>query len=204
MGSAMYDHMHIDDDNIIIDRGMALIKMIRLITLATAGNGYLNFMGNEFGHPEWIDFPREENGWSYKYARRQWHLLDDPYLKYGLIAAFDRDTIALAKTHGLLKTSGPSLLYEHIDDKVIAFGRGGLVFVFNFHPNRSHVDYRFEAGPGKYRMVLNSDDTAYGGHGRLTPEQVHFAMTEGDRDYKKHFLSLYIPTRTAIVLEPGM
>jgi len=197
MDAAMYDHMRIHDDHLAIDRGMALIKMIKLITLATAGNGYLNFMGNEFGHPEWIDFPRQGNGWSYKYARRQWHLADDPALKYALLAKFDKDMVRLAKDHRLLDPMGPQLLHEHNDDKVIAFTRGVLVFAFNFHPNRSYPNYGLKAPAGKYRMILNSDDRSYGGHGRLTPNQTHDTIDEkGKGDY----LSLYLPARTAVVL----
>ena len=197
MGAGIYEHMGVDDDDITIERGMALIKMIRLITLTTAGNGYLNFMGNEFGHPEWIDFPREGNAWSYKYARRQWRLMDNSDLKYGLLAKFDQDTLRLAKQYTILECAGPHLLYEHNDDKVIAFTRGDLVFVFNFHPERSYPDYGFEAAPGKYRMVLNSDDAIYGGHGRLTPDQVHSTL---QKEAKRHYLSLYLPNRTAVVL----
>ena len=98
-GPALYDHMDLGDDNMAIDRAMALHKMIRMITMMTAGNGYLNFMGNEFGHPEWIDFPREGNGWSYYYARRQWHLMDDGNLKYHLLAKFDQDMLNLEKEY---------------------------------------------------------------------------------------------------------
>ena len=197
MGTGIYEHMGVDDDDITIERGMALIKMIRLITLTTAGSGYLNFMGNEFGHPEWIDFPREGNDWSYKYARRQWHLMDNSDLKYSLLAKFDQDTIRLAKNYRILECTGPYLLYAHNDDKVIAFTRGDFVFVFNFHPERSYVDYCFEASSEKYRMVLNSDDGDYGGHGRLTPDQVHFTLK---KEAKRHYLSLYLPNRTAVVL----
>ena len=127
----------------------SLHKMIRLITLATAGNGYLNFMGNEFGHPEWIDFPREGNNWSFKYARRQWHLMDDPNLKYQYLARFDRDMVSLAQRSGLLDTPVFHLLYEHSDDKVLIFERAGLILAFNFHPQQSYTDYRFDAPPRK-------------------------------------------------------
>ncbi|MBW1697278.1 MAG: alpha amylase C-terminal domain-containing protein [Deltaproteobacteria bacterium] len=203
IGSAMYEHMQIDDNHPAVDRGLALIKMIRLITLATAGDGYLNFMGNEFGHPEWIDFPSQANQWSYKYARRQWHLVDDPSFKYHLLAKFDHDMISLAKTYRLLAGTGPRLLCEHSGDKVIAFERAGLVFAFNFHPSRSHVGYRFQTIPGKYRMILNSDAPEYGGHGRLDPEQCHFTIAEKENSRTRHMLSLYLPTRTVVVLEPA-
>ena len=196
-GAAMFDHMGRNDPHLEIDRAMALHRMIRLITLATAGGGYLNFMGNEFGHPEWIDFPREGNGWSYRYARRQWHLADDPYLKYRFLAAFDREMIALADARGLVSAPDPKLILQHEEDKVLAFSRAGLVFAFNFHPFRSHTDYALEADAPVYRMVLDSDGTEFGGHGRLAPNQVHKAMTDGQR----RIIRLYLPTRTAVILE---
>lgn len=200
IGADIFDHMHRDDPNLRVDRGMALHKMIRLITLACAGSGYLNFMGNEFGHPEWIDFPRQENAWSYRYARRQWHLVDHPDLKYQFLANFDRDMIVLARRFRLLESKGPDLLYEHSDDKIIAFKRAGLVFVFNFHATMSHVDYRFKLRPGKYRMILDSDGRQYGGHGRLRPDQYHFTRPDSVGSQLQHCISLYLPTRTALVL----
>ena len=202
IGSAMYDHMRIDDGDLRVERGIALHKMIRLITLATAGHGYLNFMGNEFGHPEWIDFPREGNNWSYAHARRQWHLVDDTQLKYHLLARFDRDMIRLVIAHDLLGTSKLRLLHEHTQDKVIVFERGGLIFAFNFHPTHSHFDYGVGTEAGKFRMILNSDDGSYGGHGRLVPDQVHFTRPAEAGNH--HILSLYLPTRTAIVLQREM
>ncbi|UCH23984.1 MAG: alpha amylase C-terminal domain-containing protein [Deltaproteobacteria bacterium] len=201
IGSDMYDHMRIGDDNIRVDRGLALQKIIRLITLVTAGNGYLNFMGNEFGHPEWIDFPREGNNWSYKYARRQWHLVDDPKLKYQFLAQFDRDMISLAKKFQLFVSSGPHLLYEHADDKIVVFTRSDLLFAFNFHPAQSYSDYGFEAPAGKYKLILNSDAPEYGGHDRLVASQVHFTRFDNLAGRRCDFLSLYLPTRTALILQ---
>jgi len=201
VSSDMYDHMSIHDKNIRVDRGIALHKLIRLITLAAAGSGYLNFMGNEFGHPEWIDFPRKENSWSYRYARRQWHLVDDSELKYSLLAGFDRDMISLAQHYRLLEIPGQALLFQHFSDKVIAFKRAGLLFVFNFHPSESYVDYQFEVPSGKYRMVLDSDAEQYGGYGRLIPDQHHETSIDVSDSKKRHLISLYLPARTAIVLE---
>ncbi|MFZ0132946.1 MAG: alpha amylase C-terminal domain-containing protein [Desulfobacterales bacterium] len=199
IGADMYEHMRIDDDSLSVARGLALHKLMRLITLVTAGAGYLNFMGNEFGHPEWIDFPRSGNNWSYHFARRQWHLVDDPQLKYHLLARFDQQMIAMAKAFKLLDSPGPRLLHEHSDDKVIACERAGLIFGFNFHPYRSYSDYRIMSPPGPYRMILDSDSEAFGGHGRLTPGQEHFSVADGANG--PHHLSLYLPHRTGIVLE---
>ena len=201
IGADIYDHMNIHNRNQHVDRGMALHKMMRLITLATAGNGYLNFMGNEFGHPEWIDFPRQGNGWSYRFARRQWHLADDPDLRYHQLGDFDRDMIALAKSNFLFGSKSSDLLHEQNEDKVIAFLRAGLIFIFNFHPRQSHVDYPVFAPPGKYRMIFNSDDGRYGGYDRLKKNQVHFTRPDESGIYFRNRLSLYLPARTVIVLK---
>ena len=199
--AAMYHHMHRDDTDSAVDRAMALHKMIRLLTLATAGHGYLNFMGNEFGHPEWIDFPRPENQWSYRYARRQWHLADHPDLKYGLLAAFDRAMLMLVRQSGFMQAPWANHLFEHADHKVMAFERGGLIFVFHFDPVNSRPDYRVPAPAGKYRMILDTDDTAFGGHGRLAPRQEHFTLGDNPDDARTTpRLSLYLPSRTALVL----
>ncbi len=201
IGSDIYDHMQITDDNLVVDRGVSLVKLIRLITIATADKGYLNFMGNEFGHPEWVDFPRQGNSWSYRYARRQWHLADDRMLKYHCLARFDRDMVALIRTYGILTRDEPLLLLEHNTDKILAFYRAGCVFVFNFHHDTSYVDYRFEAPPGEYEMLLNTDDTLYAGHGRLKPEQRHFTLRSSFEETKQNFLSLYLPSRVGLVLK---
>jgi 1,4-alpha-glucan branching enzyme len=199
--SDMYDCMSIGCENLRVVRGMALHKLIRFITLSTADSGYLNFMGNEFGHPEWIDFPRQGNNWSLKYARRQWHLLDDTNLKFRFLADFDRDMLSLAKRFNLLESPDAHLVYEHNDDKLIVFKRGELTFVFNFHPVRSYTDYCFEAPPGEYRMIFNSDAPEYGGHSRLIPDQRHLTLLDTSREYSRNMLCLYIPNRTAMVLQ---
>jgi 1,4-alpha-glucan branching enzyme len=196
----MYTDMSIFRDNIRVDRGMALHKMIRLVTLATAGNGYLNFMGNEFGHPEWIDFPREGNGWSYRYARRQWSLVDDGTLRYQKLARFDVDAVSLARRVNLLGSGNPRLLHEHNETKVLAFERAGHLFLFNFHPSRSYDGYRIDAPPGRYRLAVDSDAEIYGGHGRLEPDQGYFTQPEGKEPDLRHEILAYLPTRTALVL----
>ena len=202
IGADMYDHMRLEEDHLGVQRGMALHKMMRLITLATAGGGYMNFMGNEFGHPEWIDFPREGNNWSYHYARRQWHLVDDHQLKYHLLAAFDQKMIALARQYNLLASAGPHQLHEHGSDHVICFERVGLVFVFNFHPDRSYTDYRFAAPAGSYQTILDSDAAEFGGHGRIDPDQIHHSIGHSKSGTKSPRLSLYLPCRSAQVLAP--
>lgn len=200
IGPTMYDHMSRNDTNDRVARGMALHKMIRLITLATAGNGYLNFMGNEFGHPDWIDFPRPGNNWSFQYARRQWHLRDDTTLKYFFLARFDQDMIQLTKVHDLFAYSRLLLLHEHSERMIIAFKRSNLIFIFNFHPTQSYPNYRIDAPPGKYQMILDSDAQTYGGFNRLTPHQTHFTIFSNEHNHSRHQLSLYLPSRSALVL----
>jgi 1,4-alpha-glucan branching enzyme len=199
--AAMYDHMAMDDPDLTVDRAMALHKMIRLATLATAGHGYLNFMGNEFGHPDWIDFPREGNAWSYRYARRQWHLVDDPGLKYHRLAEFDRQMIDLFTRGDLLAADQPELQWNHDGDNILAFMRAGWVFAFNFHPVRSFPHYGLPAPPGSYRLTLDTDALQFGGHGRLTPDQRHDTLEDGTSAWGAR-LVLYLPSRTALVLQP--
>ena len=199
--SEMYWHMMVGDNNFTVDRGMALHKMIRLVTLATINGGYLNFMGNEFGHPEWIDFPREGNGWSYKYARRQWDLVDREELKYKFLGRFDHDMIHLVSSVRNFQATPVEKLWDKDDDQVLAFKRGDLVFVFNFNPSQSFTGYGILAPQGEYVHVMDSDQPEYGGYGNIDPGTSH--LTQPDPLYTPHglgWLKLYIPARSAQVL----
>ena len=158
----MYSGMEKSYHSIKIDRGIALHKMIRLITFSTSGGGYLNFMGNEFGHPEWIDFPREGNNWSYKYARRQWQLAENKNLKYYNLSKFDRQMVKLHNDYKILDDLSVNRIYENNTDKVIAYMRGELLFVFNFHPTISFTDYGIPV-KGKFKIILDTDDPLFGG-----------------------------------------
>jgi 1,4-alpha-glucan branching enzyme len=198
----MYWHFTKDGGNDVTARGIALHKMIRLITASTINGGYLNFMGNEFGHPEWIDFPREGNGWSHKYARRQWSLIDNKQLAYSWLGDFDR---ALMKLIGSVKDYQKKEVVEywHNDgDQVLAFGRGDLVFVFNFNPVRSFSDYGFLVPRGSYKTVLDSDSIEFGGYGRVDDNVEHFTLTDPlYKKVRKEWLKLYLPARSAMVLK---
>lgn len=201
MGPRIYTSMERDNNSIETFRGVALHKMIRLITIATAGSGYLNFMGNEFGHPEWVDFPSARNDFSFHYARRQWSLKYDENLCYSCLFQFDKKMIDLVKTVDLFSSQFINLLFIHEDDKVMAFERNNMIFIFNFHPLNSYSDYMFDALPGGYKMVLNSDETQFGGKSRLTQGQEHFTIFDLKKYGERNLLSLYLPTRTAIVLK---
>jgi 1,4-alpha-glucan branching enzyme len=200
MDKDMYFFMNKKSQNLIVERGLALHKMIRLVTAATGGGGYLNFMGNEFGHPEWIDFPREGNNWSYHYARRQWNLVDDINLKYHFLGDFDRDMIHLLQKNRLLEFPYCRLLADNRPDQVMAFEREDHVFVFNFNPFRSYTDYGIQVQPGRYRIVLNTDNTNYGGKGHVDESISYFAQV-GIKLNDPHFLKMYIPSRTGIVFK---
>ena len=190
----MYTSMSKDISSLVVDRGIALHKIIRLLSMSTAGDGYLNFMGNEFGHPEWIDFPREGNGWSYHYARRQWSLADNPLLRYQGLELFDRDMIGMAKAQNLYDNA-PLPVAQDIGSQVLAFERGRLLFVFNLSPDRSYTDYGLEVRPGKYRCILDTDDPTYGGFGRNDKLAEHFTLEQRGTN----MLFLYLPARTAMV-----
>ena len=199
MDKEMYWHMSIGDDNLIIDRGIALHKMIRLITATVGGEGYLNFIGNEFGHPEWIDFPRENNGWSYKYARRQWSLVDNPDLKYKFLNQFDKQLVALLQNHNILEALPAQQLNMDEENKVIIYERNNLIFVVNFHAERSIPDYQFYVpNAGVYKVILSSDSTEFGGHSRIDLNVEYKTFKE---EHGNNQLRIYVTSRTALVLK---
>lgn len=199
--AAMYGHMRLQDRNLQVERGMALHKMVRLATATAANHGYLNFIGNEFGHPEWVDFPREGNGWSYQYARRQWSLADHPGLKYGQLAAFDREMMALVGKAGWMTDYRPRLLGIDGPAGILAYERGGYVFLFNFHPHQSVTDYPVELFPGKFVWRLDTDEERFGGQGRIAHNQVFEAHAIQHHDERHFGITVYLPCRTALVLE---
>jgi 1,4-alpha-glucan branching enzyme len=190
----VYEHMSVSSTSLVIDRGIALHEMIRLLTIGTAGNGYLTFMGNEWGHPGWIDFPREGNGWSYDHARRLWSLVDDDHTRFRFMNAFDREMIRVATRYRLFDHRAEVLTRDN-EQQVLAFTRGELLFVFNFNPTRSLAGYEFEAPAGKYTVTLNTDRVEFGGFGRVDESVKHFTRHVPPR------LSLYLPARSGMVLE---
>ncbi len=185
----MYTSMNIDSKSLVVDRGIALHKMIRLVTIATAGDGYLTFMGNEFGHPEWIDFPRAGNGWSYKYARRQWSLCKPDYLRYKYLMNFDSDMIHLFRKENLLAYK-PELIRADEEKKVLIFRRKNYIFALDFNPSESFTGYAVEAPEGDWELELDSDEKRYDGFSRLAEGEVHHSDTG---------ITMYLPSRCALV-----
>lgn len=196
----MYFSMRKDQPNLTVDRGIALHKMIRLATAGTAGGAYLNFMGNEFGHPEWIDFPRPGNNWSYRHCRRIWSISDDPELKFHWLYDFDKEMIRLIRDHKILTIPSVDLVFENKPDIVFAFHRGLFLFVFNFNPVKSFTDYGIPLGPGKYKVVLSTDSGVFGGFDRIDEDLTYYTIPEDGRT-SQHYLKLYLPARTAVVLK---
>ncbi len=197
----MYTGMKKDDHSLVIDRAIALHKMIRFATLALASEAYLNFMGNEFGHPEWIDFPREGNGWSYKYARRQWSLADNPDLKYDWLLSFDQAMLKFARKYRVMVKRDLMNLWIDQPGKLLAFSKGGLLYLFNFHPTDSQEKFFLPAhtvGEGEYRVVFDSDDAQYGGQGRISHDALYLAEPHQGRGVGFY---VYAPCRTVMVLK---
>jgi len=188
--------------SLAVDRGIALHKMIRLVTATTINGGYLNFMGNEFGHPEWIDFPREGNNWSYQYARRQWSLADDHNLKYHYLGDFDKAMIRLIRSVPNFQATTLVKIWDKDDDNILAYRREDLLFVYNFHPQQSYSDYGILVPQGEYEIVLDTDSREFGGFGLNDDTIPHF--TQYDPLYvsdDKGWLKLYLPARTAMVIK---
>lgn len=195
--SEMYTAMRKDSGSLVIDRGVALHKMIRLITSSLAGEGYLNFMGNEFGHPEWIDFPREGNNWSYHYCRRQWSLAENSDLRYEYLNNFDKAMIAFLKKERIMIKKA-ECQYIHNDDKILIYSKGKDVFVFNFNPSRSFDGYWIPVNEtGKYQVILSTDEKKFGGFGRVDKDYIYTA----ERTKNKAGFKCYLPNRCGIVLK---
>ena len=198
----MYDSMDRTTENLIVDRGMALHKMIRLITITCGGEAYLNFMGNEFGHPEWIDFPREGNGWSCQHARRIWSIRDNEELRYSFLAEFDKAMIELVKEREILSDGYPYNLLMDEQNKTMVYSHRDLIFVLNWHAEASIPDYEIPLREaGKYELILSSDEERFGGHARHEVGQEHFSFNvEGDDGMLYPRLKIYNTSRTAMVL----
>lgn len=202
MDAELYEKMSIFVESPIIARGVALHKLIRLLTFSLGGEGYLNFMGNEFGHPEWIDFPRAGNNDAYRYALRQWHLVDNGNLRYQHLNAFDAAMQQLDAQFQLLTDTDIQFLFIHEEAKQLVYARGGLVFVFNFHPTASYRDWRIPVPqPADYRVVLNTDDIGYGGQGNVTAD-AHYPWQNVSMKGQPQSIQMYVPARSAQVLAP--
>ncbi|MDD4920910.1 MAG: alpha amylase C-terminal domain-containing protein [Bacteroidales bacterium] len=197
----MYWHMMKEDNSFVVERGMALHKIIRFLTATTINGGYLNFMGNEFGHPEWVDFPREGNGWSHKYARRQWSLADNPNLKYEYLGFFDQCLMKLVGKNKKLFKEDLVQRCMNDGDQVLAYQRGSFIFVVNLHPYKSYTGYGMMVEKGSYKIILNSDSSPFGGFGLINESIEHFTQKGLEKDTDLEWLKLYIPSRTAFVLQ---
>ena len=196
--SHMYTSMCTDSCDPVIDRGMALHKLIRMLAMTAGGDGYLNFMGNEFGHPEWIDFPRQGNGWSYFYCRRQWHLAYDEKLRYKYLFEFDRQMLGMIKDSSLLEAQINCLTIDN-ERKVLAYERAGIVFVINLHPTNSYEGYELRvAEEGNYKVRLSSDSAAFGGFDRTADDYVYITSQSEDGGA---LFKIYVPSRTGICLQ---
>jgi 1,4-alpha-glucan branching enzyme len=202
MGSNMYEHMAISSSDLIIDRGIALHKLIRLLTFALAGEGWLNFIGNEFGHPEWVDFPREGNGDSFQYARRQWGLVDSPLLRYQDLNRFDAAMMHLDADFNFLNDPLIEQLALHEDTRQLVFRRGPLVFAFNFHPSEAYPSLRIPVPDfTDYRVALTTDASLFSGWGRALPD-AQFPIQPIPMYGRAQSLQIYLPNRSALVLAP--
>lgn len=205
MDQEMYTHMSkLTPLTPTIDRGLALHKLIRLMTFGLGGEAYLTFMGNEFGHPEWLDFPRPGNGYSYHYARRQYPLADEELLRYQFLQRFDQTLMQLDNAHSLLSCPDPMYIsLKHQVDMVVVWERAGLLFIVNLHPTKSFVDYQVGVGRGGvYRVAVSSDDGWFGGHGRVQVSKSVYWSEEREWCHRRFSLRVYIPCRSALVLVP--
>lgn len=199
----MYWHMNRESESMVIDRAIALHKMIRWITISLGSEGYLNFMGNEFGHPEWIDFPREGNGWSFKHCRRQWNLAEADYLRYIDLNTFDIAMVHFAVKDGQMSEGTPQMLWIDQGRKLLAFKRKEYVYVFNFHPTDSYASFQLPTHHrGKYQVIMDTDEKRFGGYDRIAHDVIYETRELEDYEDRYDGIEIYVPSRTALVLAP--
>lgn len=197
----MYWHMAKNDNNSVIDRALSLHKLIRFVTLTLAGEGYLNFMGNEFGHPEWIDFPTEKNNWNYKYARRQWSLLENKDLRYEQLACFDREMITFVKEYNVLNANDLRNIWIDENAKILVFKKGEIIFLFNFNPTKSFEKFSVVLDDNsEYQVVFNSDEDRFGGHSRIATDVIYKTRPLSEYENRNGII-IYSPSRTVIALK---
>ncbi len=202
IGPAMYTEMDRANPHPLVERGIALHKLIRLLTASAGGEGYLTFMGNEFGHPEWIDFPREGNQWSYRHARRQWGLAANGFLRYQFLENWDRAFVQLLREHRVLESGYARLLHADDPQQTLFYERGGLVFAINLHPTASYPVFEFPApAPGKYAVVLSSDDPEFSGFSRVLADDTEYFTVPNPAAPNVGMLTAYLPSRTAVVFK---
>lgn len=198
MDKEMYFSMSVSTPSVVVDRGIALHKMIRFITATVGGEGYLNFMGNEFGHPEWIDFPTPANDWSFKHCRRLWSLAERDDLKYKFLNNFDRAMVGFIKTDGFLNSDKAILQNLDVNNKILVYERFNFIIVLNFNPESSFTDYEVPTNQsGKYQLILDSDQSEFGGFDRLKTNSEHFTFDKGSQNVIK----IYAPNRTLLVFK---
>lgn len=194
LGDDMYNAMLMETETWKVSRGLAFYRLMRLITLATADKGYLNFMGNEFGHPEWLD--------AEEHAHRQWRLAEDTSLKYACLNAWDQAQMQLVSDNIESFKTPAMFRYIHEDKRLLAFERGALLFVFNFNETQAFSDLCFAVTPGKYLEILSSDERRFAGHDNLRitePPLEHF--TQPCFDPNLGDITLYIPPMIVLVLK---
>lgn len=197
----MYWHMDKASQSLEIERAIALHKMVRFITISLGCEGYLTFMGNEFGHPEWIDFPREGNGWSFKHCQRLWSLADNHFLRYEDLKHFEIAMIGLMKGESLLGGGIPQPLWMDQACKILAFRKKDHVFLFNFHPNDSFEGFELPIHEdGVFQVVLDTDERQFGGQARIDHKTVYeTCQLTAHPEYAG--IRVYSPCRTAMVLK---
>jgi 1,4-alpha-glucan branching enzyme len=197
----MYWHMNKESHNLVIERAIALHKMARFITISLGAEGYLNFMGNEFGHPEWIDFPRHGNEWSFKHCRRQWTLADSDYLRYFDLNQFDKAMVNFMSNESLVGGGAPQCLWIDQDKKLIAYRKKDFLFIFNFHPTESYTDFELPIHQdAHFQVILDTDEARFGGYGRISHDVIYNTHTLNmNNDFTG--ITIYSPSRTAMVLK---
>ncbi|CAL5392773.1 unnamed protein product [Camellia sinensis] len=189
---------HASDKRALLFRGCSLHKMIRLITFTIGGHAYLNFMGNEFGHPKRVEFPMESNNFSFSLANRRWDLLENGV--HSELLYFDKDMMNMDENERILSRGLPNIHHVNDTTMVTSYSRGPLLFIFNFHPTTSYENYSVGVEEaGEYQVILNTDEKKYGGQALIAQDQYIQRTISKRIDGLRNCLVVPLPYRSAQV-----
>merc|ERR1712048_30309 len=186
--------MGVMENHPLVTRGLSLLKLTKLLVASLGGNANLTWMGNEFGQIDPVDMPRPANGFNEEYSRIKYELADNAELKFKQLEAFEVELNHAAHSFRWLACPKHVVLAQTEEDKVIAYARGGCIFVFNFHPSREHKDYSILVPADVIevdllRCVLDTNNQRFGGT----------ASTGESKTRRSGYIQACLPPRTAMV-----
>ena len=197
LGPKMYTDMHAETQSHDVHLAVAVVNVAKSIVFFLGGEAWMSFIGNEFGHPDWVEFPTPDNDDCFEYAYRKWYLATDSALMYEKMAAFDRDLMHQRKIAVTWDESYMTAPLLDDNRKLSVFHRDRVVLVCNTTTDVSYEDVWVPVPEqGNYRVILSTEEHRYGGYGRVN-ENMQYATIAVDGNA---YIRLYVPSMSAIFM----